>query len=94
MRSGILHSAIVLSSRDYNDQRSDFILAMVTSNIELASTPFDVVLFDWEQANLKGPSAVRMFIGMSEVRETRKIGPLPDADWSEVQARLKRALEV
>ena len=86
--------AIVLSSRPYNDQRSDLILALVTSDIELASTPFDVVLFDWEQANLKGPSAVRMFVGMSEVRDTRKIGRLSETDWREVQTRLQRALEV
>jgi len=53
-----------------------------------------VILFDWEQANLKGPSAVRMFIGMSEVRDTCKIGRLSDADWREVQTRLKLALEI
>ncbi len=29
-------SAIVLSSPDYNGQKTDLILAMVTSNIELA----------------------------------------------------------
>lgn len=86
--------AIVLSTIAFNDQYSDVVVALITTNLRLATTPFDYHLKDWAEVGLKGPSAVRTFIGMSQVRETRKIGHLSDADWREVQARLKLALEI
>ena len=69
-------------------------ISLVTSNLRLASTPFDYHLQDWQQTGLKGASAVRTFVGMSEVRDVRVIGRLSDADWTEVQKRLRAALEV
>ena len=86
--------AIVLSTQAFNDQHFDLIVALITTNLRLASTPFDYHLRDWQEVGLKGPSAVRTFLGMSEVRDARKIGHLSDADWREVQARLHLALEV
>lgn len=86
--------AIVLSAPDFNDQNNDAIVALVTTNLALASTPFDYRLQDWQAANLKAPSAVRMFIGMSQVSDVRPMSRLSDADWNEVGARLRLALEV
>lgn len=68
--------AVVVSTRDYNNQNFDLIVALITSNLAAASTAFDYHLQDWQSANLKGPSAIRTFIGMSEVRDTSKIGRL------------------
>lgn len=84
--------AIVVSSEAFNTQNYDLIVALITTDLALASTPFDYRLQGWKEAGLKGPSAVRTFIGMSEVRDARKIGRLSDTDWREVQARLKLAL--
>ena len=86
--------AVVISSNAFNDQNYDLVVVLITSNLRLASTPFDYHLQDWQQTGLKGASAVRTFVGMSEVRDARVIGRLSDADWTEVQKRLRLALEI
>ena len=48
--------AIVVSTRDYHNERPDVILAIITSRVEDANTEFDCVLFDWRDAGLRSPS--------------------------------------
>ena len=73
--------------------RPDVLLAVVTSNIAIATASTDFVLFDWREAGLSEPSAVRIYISPRWQHQVTRIGHLSDADWSEVQARLRLALE-
>ena len=84
---------VVVSSDLYHFTRSDVMLAVVTTNIAIATAPSDCVLFDWEQAGLDFPSAVRIYISSRLQRDVTRIGHLSAADWQEVQARLRLALE-
>ncbi len=86
--------AIVISTEAYHSERPDVLLALVTSRIENADTAFDCVLFDWEAAGLKLPSAMRSFLFTKPQTQISKIGRLSDADWQEVQRRLQTALEI
>ncbi len=83
---------VVVSSELYQSTRPDVMLAVVTTNIVIATAPSDCILFDWEQAGLTLPSAVRIYISSRLQRQVSVIGHLSDADWSEVQTRLKLAL--
>ena len=85
---------VVVSSDLYHSTRPDVMLAVVTTNIAVATAPTNYVLFDWEQAGLDSPSAVRIYISSRLQRDVLKIGHLSAADWAEVQARLKLAIEV
>lgn len=86
--------AVVISSAAYHVARPDFLLALITGGIENADTQFDCVLFDWENAGLKVPSAMRSFLFTKPAKQVVKIGRLSEADWREVQARLRLALEI
>lgn len=85
---------VVVSSELYHSTRPDVLLTVITSNIAIATALTDCVLFDWESAGLSLPSAVRIYISARLQNQVTKIGHLSDADWQEVQARLKLALEV
>jgi mRNA interferase MazF len=86
--------AVVVSTRNYHNERPDVILAIITSRVEDADTPFDCVLFDWQEANLRLPSAMRSYLFTTEQTDVTKIGRLSEADWNEVQSRLKLAIAV
>ena len=85
---------VVVSSELYHSTRPDVMVVVITSNIEIATAPSDCVLFDWEQAGLELPSAARIYISSRLQRDVSKIGHLSEADWREVQARLKLALGI
>ncbi len=74
--------------------RPDVLLAVITSNIAIATAPTDFVLFDWREAGLDETSAVRIYISPRWQHQVTRIGHLSEADWNEVQARLRLALEV
>ncbi len=86
--------AIVVSTDNYHPARPDVLLAIITSRVEDATTEFDCVLFDWEDANLQLPSAMRSYLFTVEVAGVTKLVTLSAADWSEVQSRLRLTLEV
>ena len=85
---------VVVSSELYHSTRPDTLLTVVTSNIAIATAPTDCVLFDWEEAGLSVPSAVRIYINARLQNQVTQIGHLSAADWREVQARLKLAIAV
>ncbi|BCM89810.1 hypothetical protein IAD21_01658 [Abditibacteriota bacterium] len=85
---------IVISSEIYHKTRPDVLLTVVTSNIAIATAPTDYVLYDWEEGGLSVPSAVRIYISARLQYQVSRIGRLSEADWSEVQARVKLALEI
>lgn len=78
--------AVVVSRRDFN-QRSDLIVAAVTSHLPRVST--DVALDDWKLAKLVKPSTVRMLIAtVATARIVHLVGSLSPRDWSAVQQQL------
>jgi mRNA interferase MazF len=86
--------AVVISTSAYHEARPDALLALITSRIEKADTAFDATIYDWEESGLKLPSAMRSFLFTKPARELIKIGHLSEADWNEVQTRLKLAIAV
>jgi mRNA interferase MazF len=79
--------AVVVSSAGYN-AHGDLVVAAVTSHPpRLAS---DLALKDWAAAGLKTTSTVRMLLATAtESRVVLLVGHLSDADWTEVQSRIR-----
>ena len=86
--------AVIVSSQTYHENRPDVVLCFLTTQIAGLNSPTDFVLHDWREAGLKQPSALRCFFVTVRASEVSKIGHLSGADWQEVQARLRLALEV
>ena len=84
--------ALVVSTEDYNSERSDLIVALVTSHTAKATANTDHILEDWRSAGLNVPSAIRIFLQTYPRFKCREIGVLSDTDWAEVKVRLKRAI--
>lgn len=57
--------AVVVSSPRYNAERPDLIVMAVTSQVR-AENRFDIVLADWQRANLLKPSVVKPIIATIE----------------------------
>ena len=86
--------AIVVSSENYNQQRPDVILAVVTSQIIKSNSATDYVLQDWQSAGLNKPSAVRIFLFTLPQNKITEIGKLSEKDWKAVQKCLQISLEI
>ena len=86
--------AVVISTPAYHSERPDVLLALITSQVEKAETSFDTPLYAWQQTRLQLPSTMRSFLFTKPAQEVIKIGHLTDADWSDVQARLRHALAI
>jgi mRNA interferase MazF len=48
--------AVVVSSDEYHRARPDCILGLLTTNVSTATTTFDHILADWQEAGLHRPS--------------------------------------
>jgi mRNA interferase MazF len=84
--------ASVVSTDGYN-RLGDVIVAAVTSHAP--RTAFDIEVNDWQAANLKVPSTVRMLLAaVSQSRTLHHVGELSSPDWQTVSARLKDAIDV
>ena len=87
--------ALVVSTTTYHTATPDAILAVLTSQTAGATGPTDYLLVDWAAAGLQRPSAFRAFLNTPPRTAIMQIiGKLTDADWLEVQARLRIALAV
>lgn len=87
--------ALVVSTDVYHTTTPDTILAVLTTNTAAATLPTDYVLQDWAAAGLARPSAFRAYLRTElQTDVVRVIGKLTDADWLEVQARVRIALAV
>ena len=86
--------AVVVSSRLSHAHRPDVILAVLTTQVTIATTPTDYVLQDWAAAGLRRPSAFRAYLGMATSAVVHVIGRLSARDWGSVQACLTRALAI
>lgn len=85
--------AVIVSSAAYHQTRPDVILGLITSQIAGAKHPSDYLLVDWNQANLRKPSAFRSFLVTMPVETVRVIGRLSGQDWSAVKRCLGKAIE-
>ena len=85
---------VVISTSLYHAKRPDVVLAVVTSQIASASAPTDYALQDWEEANLKSPSAIRIYVATVPQFSVKTIGRLSQRDWAEVRQRVRLALDV
>jgi mRNA interferase MazF len=86
---------VVLSSAEYHAERPDLIYGFLTTQLASASTVFDYVLMDWDEAGLRFPSAFRSFLASSPQSAVRaSVGHLSERDWIEVRERVRRALAV
>lgn len=84
--------AVVLSTSDDN-RHGDVIVAAVTPHP--VRTSLDVHWSDWQAANPKIPSTVRMLLAtVTQARILHHLGALGRADWQAVQSRLSAALAV
>ena len=83
---------VVVSSDEYQRHRPDVVVAILTSNLAAARTPFDYVLQDWTAAGLKQPSAFRAYLQTDLQAEVTRIGRLSDRDWAEIRSRVAKAI--
>jgi mRNA interferase MazF len=86
--------AVVVSSDLYHRVRPDCVVAILTSNLRAAVTPFDYALQDWAAAGLHQPSAFRAYFNMVESPGLLVVGRLSDRDWEQVRARLSLAFDL
>jgi mRNA interferase MazF len=86
--------AVIVSSSAYHDNRPDVVLCFLTSQVAGANAPTDYALRDWKAAGLTRPSAFRAFFVTVRASDITKIGRLTENDWSQIQRRLKIALEI
>ena len=87
--------AVVVSTAAYHTATPDVIVAMLTTQTTDATGPTDYVLVEWAAAGLTKPSAFRAFLyTLPRPMIQQILGKLTDADWQEVQARLRIALAV
>ena len=83
--------AVVVSSDEYNEQGSDLIVAMLTSQPQTG--PTDCSLRDWQEAGLLHPSWVRAKLATLEQGLIQfSPGHLSAGDVAAVDVRLSRAL--
>ncbi|MGI8543359.1 MAG: type II toxin-antitoxin system PemK/MazF family toxin [Aridibacter sp.] len=85
--------AVIVSSDIYHNERPDVILAILTTNISVAKSSTDYILQDWSAANLKKPSAARIFLFTLPKNKITKIGELSTRDWLKVQKCLQISIE-
>ena len=85
--------AVVVSGALYQASEPDLILGALTSNIDAAIGPFDYVPRDWQRAGLRLPSAFKpVLCTLDPARVVFQVGALTEADWRQVERRLRRAL--
>ncbi|NOZ10690.1 MAG: type II toxin-antitoxin system PemK/MazF family toxin [Gammaproteobacteria bacterium] len=85
--------AVVISSEAYNTVRPDLIIMAVTSQIKPASVIGEVIIQDWQAANLLKPSAIKPIITTIEKPLVIKtLGRLKEEDQKALQESLKMIL--
>jgi len=83
---------LVVSTELYHKERIDVVLAVLTTNISLATCSTDYVLQDWNKAGLHSPTAFRPYLSTFLISKTTIIGRLSDRDWQEIKSRLKLSI--
>ena len=87
--------AVILSSAAYHTVRPDIIVGLITSQTSKANASTDHMLTDWRSAGLRVPSAFRSFlVTLPRSSVINTMGSLAQADWDQVVARVRLALEL
>lgn len=87
--------ALVVSSAAYHRSEPDLILAAVTSRLPATPNLLDYELTDWRAAGLRYPSALKpVLFTLDPARVLYRVGALTSRDQSEVDQRLRLALEL
>lgn len=84
--------SLVVSTELYHKERIDVVLAVLTTNISLATCSTDYILQDWNKAGLHSPTAFRPYLSTFLNSKTTLIGRLSDKDWQQIQLKLKLAI--
>lgn len=85
--------AVILSTNTFNKAGIKLIVAAVTSNVSPPFRPGDTLIKGWSEAGLLKPSAVRGVLATVDKSDViRKLGQLPDADFSFVQQSIAKIL--
>ena len=83
--------AVVVSSRTYNDAKPDIVIMPVTSQLRSVSSLGEVLIGEWQQANLLKPSVIKpVFATLEQHLVIRFLGNLQARD----QAALHAAIAV
>ncbi len=95
LRTNKVRPATVVSSAAYHATEPDIIIAAITSNVAAATASVDYVLSDWQQANLRFPSAFKpVLVTLDPALVVRKIGRLSARDLTAIAARLRMVLDI
>jgi mRNA interferase MazF len=87
--------AVVVSSLGYQATEPDLILGAITSQVAIATGPYDYVLADWQAAGLRFPSAFKPVLAtLDPARVVHRVGALVTADWTQIQRRLRQMLDL
>jgi mRNA interferase MazF len=85
--------AVVVSSRIYNDAKPDVVIMPVTSQLRSVSSFGEVLIGDWQQANLLKPSMVKPVFATVEQRLIiRPLGVLQAQDQAALRAAIAAVL--
>lgn len=81
--------ALIVSPQEYNVM-NDYVIAFITSNIEVEKRYCDYLIQNWKKANLPKPSLIRMkFSTIDSNIIIKKIGKLTEPDILEFQNSLR-----
>jgi len=87
--------AVVVSASSYPDCENEVIVLMITSQIQRAVCETDCQLWDWREAGLTTPSAVRCRPATIRMERVKSIlGRLSEPDWQAVRECLRRAFGI
>jgi mRNA interferase MazF len=87
--------AVVISGSQYHSTQPDILLAAITSKLSVSRDPFDYPLSDWQAAGLRYPSAFKpVLFTLEPGRVILRIGSLTAADMTEIDSRLRLALNL
>jgi mRNA interferase MazF len=75
--------AVVVSNRAYNQAKPDLVIMAITSQLRSPSGFGEVLISDWQVANLLKSSAIKpVFATIEQTLVLKKLGALRDADRS------------
>ena len=85
--------AVVISSPEYNDMRTDLVIMAVTSQLRVAGEFDGLILSDWSGAGLLKPSAIKPVIAtIAQPLVLRSLGKLTTLDQKALVGWMNRLL--
>src|SRR3990170_465407 len=86
--------ALIVSSDNYNQATTDYILAMITGNLNPPARPGDHTIQNWGRAGLKRPSRIRAKLAtLQESLIQKSLGTMPAPDMAAFENNLRQVLQ-